>query len=164
MSGPRPSAPTVKRLCRICDSEFTVLERVIRQGRGVHCSRPCANRAMKERTIESSVRTVVQCPCGATFTVVPSTVQLSRGKYCSVACSKTYRRKQLPGGQPPLSNEPTVAAVKFKRVKSPAKQATSITPKRDDAPLLDGGSHVTCHRCLSLRERGIRCTCERWEP
>ena len=91
--------------------------------------------------------------CGASFEIKAHRVRQGKGTFCSEPC----RRNPLPG----------VAVVAPETPKRPIvkPRPTSITPKYlDRLPEIDGGSHVSCHRCERIRERGVRCVCERYEP
>ena len=149
MSAGRAPAPTVQLTCRTCNVVFTRLRRNVIPGRGGYCSHACAG--VHQPRADAVTKTCQRC--GTSFGIKAHRLRQGKGTFCSNAC----RRKPLPSAA-------VVAPEKPKRpVAKP--RPTSITPKYlDRLPEIDGGSHVSCHRCERIRERGVRCVCERYEP
>jgi hypothetical protein len=134
---------SVELTCKQCSTVFTRKLALVRPGGGF-CSSACAGRYA--RPVATVTRTCGGCQ--ATFEIPQSRARQGKGTYCSAAC----RVQPLPG---------VAVTVAPKRPLVKPKPG-SITPKYlDRLPLIDGGSHVSCHRCERLRERGVRCVCER---
>jgi hypothetical protein len=129
---------SVELTCKQCHVVFTRKLALVRPGGGF-CSSACAGRY--GRPVATVTRTCSGCQ--ATFEIAESRARQGKGTYCSKAC----RTQPLPG----------VAVVTVVAPKRPL-----VKPKYlDRLPLIDAGSHVSCHRCGQLRERGVRCSCER---
>jgi hypothetical protein len=98
------------------------------------------------------------CHCGKAFYVSQAELKRRSSESCSNECALALKRRN--GTQ--KVNKPT----KFARVsgaKTPGQ--TSITPRGIDQLVLDDrGGAVRCPRCERIRERGVRCSCERWTP
>lgn len=88
------------------------------------------------------------CACGVEFRISPSAAEHGRGTSCSRECALKLQKKFKAGAIQPH---------KFGR----KSKLPALAPRRDAEALIEGGSHVACHRCLRLRERGVRCICER---
>lgn len=74
--------------CRICGTQFTEVPARIADGRGIYCSRDCAQIGYIRRAERTGHRRVARtCQrCGAEFFALPSIVAQGGGKYCSYAC------------------------------------------------------------------------------
>ena len=140
----------VELVCAQCNQAFTRLRSVdarpSRAGYVAFCSQTCVGASQRR----GDVVTRTCQGCSKPFEIPPSRVAQGKGTYCSTAC-----RKQ------PLPSAVTVAST-VTVTKRPLAKPGSILPKYlDRLPLIDAGSHVSCHRCGLLRERGVRCSCER---
>jgi hypothetical protein len=134
--------------CGHCNQPFAVLEWQRRRGLGKFCSLTCASSAKESQYQDAASRMplALTCQqCGAAFTK-PAWVlnKAGRGKYCSAPCANKGRAARTPTVTPKSSQRPS-----------------PVTPRADDLPLVDGGSHVRCHGCQELRPRGQFCArCE----
>lgn len=79
--------------------------------------------------------------CGKAFSTTAWERRQGKGIYCGRECSNASKRK--PTASPPAHQRPP----------------TIGKPQRDWE--MDGGSTVSCARCLRERQRGVRCSCER---
>jgi hypothetical protein len=137
------------RVCRHCSRSFWASASLIRKGGGKCCSQVCANASRRKQV-------AVTCRhCSQPFTAKPSVVTAGGGVYCSLACSHKSRAGVRPAPikrrQQPITPAPP----------KPSQRPAPVTPRADDLPLVDGGSHVRCHGCQEFRPRGQFCArCE----
>jgi hypothetical protein len=151
----RRKASEVQRACARCEGEFTIQRSMLERGRGKYCSNACKRNGSDEdrRGVYGKGSVVRTCPCGVVFKVTPSAVERGRGTTCSVACGMAKRKSE---------GKSLSTAHKFGRT---VKQRTPPPQKPDwQQPLTEASSMVACARCQRIRERGIRCVCERREP
>lgn len=172
------TAPTVTRVCAPCGATFTVLERTTRKpGRGQYCSKSCSSRARAGITFPAlRTRETRVCRCGASFEVRPSRIKAGKGTFCSRPCKEAAARKPQPvKAKPKPAPKPVTVkpvAHKFGAAARPAnvgRHANTVpplpaSPRVDDLPITECSGLVRCARCSGMRERGVRCSCERWTP
>lgn len=171
------TAPTVTRVCAPCGAAFTVLERVTRRpGRGQYCSKSCSSKSRAGTTFPMlRTRETRVCYCGASFEVRPSRIKAGKGKFCSRPCKEAADRKPptvkvtkpapKPVKQKPVAHKFGAAA----RPTNVGRHANTVpptpaSPRVDDLPITECSGLVRCARCSGMRERGVRCSCERWTP
>lgn len=77
------------------------------------------------------------CGCGRAFTVTPAQDRAGHGQQCPV-CKRA------------------------KRPVRPSQRPAPVSPRVDDLPLTDGGSHVLCAGCREPRPRGSFCARCEW--
>lgn len=159
------TAPTVSRNCAVCGAAFTVLERVTRRpGRGQYCSPTCRGKGRAGIALSTRKRELRVCQCGKPYEVPPSRLKAGKGLYCSRDCVAVAHRKPKVV-KVKSTPKPKPVAHKFGaaiRPKPPApNRPAPVSPRVDDLPLTDGGSHVLCAGCREPRLRGTHCsTCE----
>jgi hypothetical protein len=135
--------------CARCSTPFTVPEWQRRRGLGKFCSMSCAQAAKDAEWSTAASRTLVALvckQCGTSFERRPGALRhKGSGKFCSPACANKGRKAETP-------------VVKPKSIQKPLP----VTPRADDLPLVDGGSHVRCHGCQEFRLRGTFCPRCEW--
>jgi endogenous inhibitor of DNA gyrase (YacG/DUF329 family) len=134
--------------CAHCGTPFEVLEWQKRRERRRYCSTACSHAAQEVAANENArFRTQLVCQqCGATFILRRSDQKHpGSGKFCSAPCAYKGRTRST-----------------FTTKPKPSQKPAPVTPRADDLPLVDGGSHVRCHGCQEFRLRGTFCPRCEW--
>lgn len=154
---------TVERVvvfCKHCHTAFSVPHWEPAQGKGKYCSVNCKNRGRSQTAPSTPVSLTCQ-QCGAAFTKPAWALKKAgRGKYCSSPCAAAGRRINPNAADRQYPDKPKPNVGRHANTVPPLP----ASPRVDDLPLTECSGLVRCARCSSMRERGVRCSCERWTP